>query len=60
MDPLSSDREGDAWRQFREGTELVEEIKKDLTRLYPDGVDHERFHTPRAQEVRRATAPRWP
>ncbi len=40
-----------AWKRYYEGLELLEEIKRDLTRLYPSGVDEAHFMHPKTQEI---------
>ncbi|EWM27482.1 Rab-GTPase-TBC domain protein [Nannochloropsis gaditana] len=43
--------EGGAWRRYYAGLELLEEVRRDLSRLYPLGVDEAHFTRPKAQEM---------
>ena len=49
FNPLSLDAES-PWQKFYEGKELIEEIEKDLARLYPTGCG-EFFETPRLRKL---------
>lgn len=58
-DPLSSlsveeeagERSGGGWKQYYADLELIDEIKKDLHRLYPSGCEEQHFMAPQVQEL---------